>query len=125
MPESMNGGGWLDHQERVVFAPRRCGFASTEGRRRSHRTIAACGSAGGAGQERRHDFGGVAIVWSTASVVAHGRTGISVAGRLLDVAKSDPGVKCGGNEGMPEAVRTDPIGNPGSPGKSAYGAVGA
>ncbi len=56
--------------------------------------IAACRSAGGAGQEGRHDVGGVAVEGSTASVVAHGRTGISVAGRLLDVAKSDPGVKC-------------------------------
>lgn len=86
--------------------------------------IAAWRSAGGTSQERRHDVRGVAVERSPAPVVAHGGTRISVAGRLLNVAKSDPGVKCGGDEGMPEGVGTDPLGDPGSTGKALYGAVG-
>jgi hypothetical protein len=49
-------------------------------------------SAAGAGEERGHDVGGVAVEGDSGPVVAHGRAGIGVAGGFLDVAERNPSV---------------------------------
>ncbi len=45
-----------------------------------------CGLAGGAGDERGDDVGGVAVEADSGAVVAHGGARVGVAGCFLDVA---------------------------------------
>ena len=57
-------------------------------------------------------------------VIPHGRAGISMAGGLLNVSKGNPGVKCAGDERVPEAVRADPLCDSRPPGKPLDGPIG-
>jgi len=47
-------------------------------------------------------------------VVTHGGAWVGVGGGFLHVAERDPGVQCRGDEGVPERVRPDGLGDPGA-----------
>ena len=59
------------------------------------------------------DVGGVPVEGHPGPVVAHGGARIGVAGRFLHVAQRHAGVEGGGDEGVPQRVRADPLGDPG------------
>src|SRR5439155_159575 len=70
------------------------------------------------------DVGGVAVEGDASAVVAHSGARVRVAGRFLDVAKWDPGVERGGDEGVPQGVGTNSFGDPGSAGDTAHDPAG-
>jgi hypothetical protein len=59
-----------------------------------------------------------------APVVAHRRARVGVRCGLLDIAQRYPGVEGGGDEGVAQAVRGDPLGDPHSPGQPLHCSVG-
>lgn len=63
-------------------------------------------SAGGAGDEGGDDVHGVPVEGHPSPVVAHRGSGIGVTGCFLDVTERDASVE-GGDESVPEGVRTD------------------
>lgn len=65
------------------------------GRYRHSVTPAPCSSAGRAGQEGGDHVGGVAVQRPAAPVVAHGGSGIGMAGCLLDIPQRHAGVEGG------------------------------
>jgi hypothetical protein len=67
---------------------------------------------GGSGDEGGDDVGGVSVEADAGAVVAHGGARVGVAGGFLDVAEWDSGVERGSDEGVPERVRSDPLGEP-------------
>src|SRR4051794_6803948 len=68
---------------------------------------------GGACDEGGDDVGGVTVEGDAGSVVAHGGARVGVAGCFLDVAEWHAGVEGGGDEGVAQGVRSDPLGDPG------------
>jgi hypothetical protein len=71
-------------------------------------------SAGGAGDERGDDVGGVPVEGLAAPVVSHRRSRVGVASGLLHVAQRHAGVQTGGggDEGVTQRVRSDPLADP-------------
>ena len=69
-------------------------------------------SAGGAGDERGDDVGGVTVQRLAATVIAHRRPWISVTGSFLHVAQRHTSVEGGGDEGMTQRVRSDSLADP-------------
>jgi hypothetical protein len=53
------------------------------------------------------------------TVVAHGGAWVGVAGGLLHVSQRDAGVERGGDEGVAQCVRADPLAYPRAPGNPA------
>jgi hypothetical protein len=53
------------------------------------------------------------------TVVSHSGPGIGVRGGFLDVAERDPGIQRGGDGRMPQRVRPDQLGDPGTDGYPA------
>jgi hypothetical protein len=74
---------------------------------------------GGAGEEGGHDVGGVPVKGHSRPVVAHRRTRIGVARRLLHVSERDAGVEGGGDERVAERVRPDRLVDPGLAGEAS------
>ena len=72
---------------------------------------------GRAGDEGGNDVGGVSVQGLAAAVVSHGRPGVGVRCRLLDVAERDPGVQRHRDERVTQAVRRDLLADPGPPGQ--------
>ena len=81
-------------------------------------------SAGGSSEECGDDVGGVAVEADAGTVVSHGRTWISVAGRFLHVTQWHPGVERGSDERVPQRVRADALGDPGPMSDAAHDARG-
>jgi hypothetical protein len=69
------------------------------------------GSTSASGQS----VGGVAVKRMPRAVVAAGSTRVGVAGRILDIAQRDPSIQRQGHHRMPQAVRSDALGEPGPP----------
>ena len=70
-----------------------------------YRPAGVWGLAGGAGDEGRHDVGGVAVQGGQGPVVTHGGARVSMTGGFLDVTQRHPCVEGGGDQGVPETVR--------------------
>jgi hypothetical protein len=77
------------------------------------RQIRADGLSGCPGDERCDDVGGVPVQARPRAVVANGGPRIGVGGGLLHIPQRHPGVKRGGDEGVPQRVRADVLGDPG------------
>jgi hypothetical protein len=77
-------------------------------------------SSGGAGEECSHDVGGVAVEGDSGSVVAHGGTGIGMAGGFLHIAQRNPSVQRSGDECVPEGVGAHALGDPRPSGDAAH-----
>ena len=76
-------------------------------------------SAGGAGDEGRHDVGGVPVERYPSSVVAHCRPRVGVTCGFLDVSEWDAGVERGGDERVAQRVGSDALGDFGSAGDAS------
>jgi DNA-binding CsgD family transcriptional regulator len=81
------------------------------------------GSAGGDGDEGGDDVGGVTVEGLAGPVVAHRRARVGVTGCFLHIAQGHTGVQGGGDEAVAQAVRRDPLGDPGPTGEALDGAV--
>jgi len=88
-------------------------------------SAARCGSAGGAGDVGGDDVGGVPVEGGAGALVAHGCPGVGVAGGFLDFAQWDAGVEGGGDEGVPQSVWADRLGDAGAFGDTAHDAARA
>ena len=84
----------------------------------AHRT--AVWSAGRAGDERGDDVGGVAVQRLAATVIAHRCPWVGVTGCFLHVTQRHAGVEGGGDEGVTQRVRPDPLADPGTAGDAAH-----
>ena len=93
--------------------------------RARHRTPECWLSAGGAGDERGDDVGGVPIQRLAATVIAHRCARVGVAGRFLHVTKRDTGVQGGGDEGVTQGVRSDSLADPGTAGDTVHDPPGS
>ena len=69
---------------------------------------------GGSGDGCGDYVGGVPVERDPTTVVADRGTRASVGGGFLDVAQRHASIQTGGNEGMPECVRADDLGDPGA-----------
>ena len=76
--------------------------------------------AGGAGDEGGDDVGGVPVEGLATPVVAHRRSRVGVTGRFLDVTQRYAGVQGGGDEGVSQGVRSDPLADLGSAGDAPH-----
>jgi hypothetical protein len=74
--------------------------------------LRSAGSARGAGDERGHDAGGVAIQGLASSVIAHRGARVSVAGCFLYVARRNTGVERSSDERMSQRVRSYSLSDP-------------
>jgi hypothetical protein len=71
------------------------------------------------------DVGGVPVEGGAGALVAHGGAWVGVAGGFLYVAGYDACVEGGGDEGVPEDVRADRLGDAGPFGDAAHDPAGA
>src|ERR1700724_2139126 len=72
------------------------------------------GLTGGARDKGSDDIGGVPVQAAAGPVVPHRGPRIRVGGGLLHIAQRYPDVERGGDERVPERVRTDGLGDPGA-----------
>ena len=77
-------------------------------------------SAGSASDEGGDDGCGVPIEGLAATVVAHRRAWVGVAGRFLHVTQRHAGIQGGGDEGVPQGVRSDSFADLGSAGDASH-----
>jgi len=66
------------------------------------------------------DVDGVPVQTAAGAVVSHGGPGIGVRGGFLHVPQRDPGVQRGSDERVPQRVRPDRLGDPGTAGHPAH-----
>src|SRR6266702_5291142 len=71
---------------------------------------------GGSGDVGRDYIGGVPVQRGAGPVIAHGGPRIGVGGGFLDIPQRDPSIERGGDERMPQGVRSDGLANPGAAG---------
>jgi len=74
---------------------------------------------------RKPDVGGVPVQATAGPVVPHRGTRIGMGCGLLYVAQRHPGVERGGDERVPQRVRSDVLADPGAPGYPADDPPGA
>ena len=80
---------------------------------------------GGSGKVGGDDLSGVPVEAAAGPVIAHRGARIGMRGRFLHVPKRNPGVQGGGDERVPQGVRSDRFGDPGADRDSADDPGGA
>src|ERR1700761_6488699 len=83
------------------------------------RSACHCSLPGGAGKVGGDDVGGVSVEATAGPVIPHSGPGVCVGGGFLDIAERDPGVQDGGDECVPQSVRSDRLADPGPAGYPA------
>jgi hypothetical protein len=74
----------------------------------------AAGLPGGARDVGGDDVGGVPVQAAASPVVPHRGPRVSVRGGLLDIAQRHAGIERGGDERVPQCVRSESFADPGS-----------
>jgi len=69
---------------------------------------------GGSGKVGGDNISSVAVETATGPVVSHRCARVGMRGRFLDIPQRNPGVEGGGDEGVPQGVRPDRLGDPGA-----------
>jgi hypothetical protein len=75
--------------------------------------------------DRGDDVGGVTVQRLAATVIAHRRPRVGVTGGFLHVAQRDTGVQSGGDEGVTQRVRSDPLADPSTASDTAHDPPGS
>jgi hypothetical protein len=76
--------------------------------------------AGCAGDEGRHDVGGVPVQGLAATVVSHRRSRVGVTRRFLHVTQRDAGIEGCGDERVTQRVRPDSLDDPSLAGDASH-----